>query len=110
MIEFTESARLGLIQVHVDTTHAFIGDLCLTLIAPAGTSVVLHNRNGGSADNIKSTFDMTSTPGLSALTGHSIQSNWTILVQDLAAADIGVRNQWELEMTQTSESVVERAE
>ena len=109
-MQFTESVRLGLIKVRVDITHTFIGDLCLTLIAPSGTSVVLHNRNGGSADKIKSTFDMTSTPGLSMLSGQSLQGTWTLLVQDQAAADVGVLNLWELEITPTQESVVELTE
>src|SRR5262249_3426201 len=106
-IQFTESVRLGAIKVRVDITHTFIGDLRLTLIAPSGASVVLHNRNGGNADNLKSAFDMTSPPGLSALAGQSVQGTWTLLLQDLAAADVGVLNLWEIEITPTQESVVE---
>jgi subtilisin-like proprotein convertase family protein len=74
------------------------GDLLVTLSAPSGTSVVLHNRSGGPADNIKRTLDLASTPELSILTGQPIQGNWTLHIQDLEAVDVGKLNRWELEI------------
>ena len=47
-------------------------------------------------DNIKKTFDLTTTPGLSALKGQSVQGVWTLLIQDLAAVDVGRLNSWGL--------------
>lgn len=106
-INFTDAAILSSIKVTVDITHTYIGDLHLTLIAPSGTSVVLHDRNGGNADNIQRSFDLSSTPGLAALSGQSIQGNWALLVQDLAAVDIGKLNRWELEIAGQAGAVVE---
>src|SRR5262249_13199439 len=97
-IDVTDSATVASIKVSVDITHTFIGDLRVTLHSPGGTTVELHNRNGGSADNLKKTFDLTTTPGLSALNGQSVQGAWTLLVQDLAAADVGQLNSWGLEI------------
>ena len=97
-INFPDAANLSFIKVTVDVTHTFIGDLRLTLMAPSGTNVVLHSRNGGNADNIQRSFDLTSTPGLAALSEQSIQGNWTLLVQDLAAIDVGTLNRWEIEI------------
>jgi subtilisin-like proprotein convertase family protein len=109
-IQFTESALLSSIKVSVDISHTFIGDLRLTLIAPSGTAVILHDRRGGNADNIRSIFDITNTPGLSALTGQQIQGAWTLHIQDLAAQDIGTLNRWEIEIAGQQASIVELSE
>jgi len=97
-INITDGATVASIKVSVDITHTFIGDLRVTLRSPAGTTVALHDRNGGNADNIKKTFDLTTTPGLGALNGQSVQGDWTLLVQDLAAVDVGRLNSWKLEI------------
>ncbi|MGH7232450.1 MAG: S8 family serine peptidase, partial [Nitrospiraceae bacterium] len=81
-LTFTEAAGIATIKVHVDITHTFIGDLRVTLIAPAGASVMLHDRNGGNAHDLKRVFDISGAPGLSALAGQSIQGDWTLQVQD----------------------------
>ena len=44
------------ITVTVDITHTFIGDLEVDLVSPAGTVVRLHDREGGTADDIRATF------------------------------------------------------
>ncbi|HEX6682814.1 MAG TPA: trypsin-like serine protease, partial [Candidatus Limnocylindrales bacterium] len=38
--------------VAVGIVHTYIGDLIVSLLAPDGTAYTLHNRTGGSADNI----------------------------------------------------------
>ncbi len=48
------------LKVGVDITHPFIGDLKVELTSPAGTTVVLHNRAGGSQDNIQKSMKATS--------------------------------------------------
>ena len=58
--------------------HTYIGDLVVSLIAPDGTAYVLHNRAGGSTDNINQTY----TVNLSAETANG---TWTLRVQDAAA-------------------------
>ena len=61
--------------------HTWIGDLVVTLIAPDGSTYLLHNRAGGSSDNI----DRTYTVNLS-----SAQHNgtWRLRVNDAAAAGL----------------------
>jgi subtilisin-like proprotein convertase family protein len=97
-ITFTDAGNVASIKVSVDISHTFIGDLTLTLIAPSGASVVLHNRNGGNADNVRRSFDLGSTPGLAVLSGQAIRGDWTLLAQDLAALDTGRLNRWEIEI------------
>lgn len=101
---------ISAIRVTVDITHTFIGDLRLTLTAPSGVAIVLHDRNGGNAQNLQRTFDLNSTPAFGALRGQSSQGNWSLLVQDLASIDNGVLNRWELEVTGRRDAVIELSE
>jgi subtilisin-like proprotein convertase family protein len=97
-VTFSEAVNLSSVKVTVDLSHTFIGDLRLTLIAPSGKFVVIHDRNGGGSNDIKQTFDLKSTPSLGSLVGQFIQGDWTLLVQDLAYRDAGKLNRWELEI------------
>jgi subtilisin-like proprotein convertase family protein/subtilisin family serine protease len=109
-INVATALTISAIKVSVAIPHTFIGDLRLTLTAPSGTSVVLHDRNGGNAQNLQRTFDLHSTPAFGALRGQSSRGAWTLLVQDLAAADNGVLNRWELEITGRQNAVVNLSE
>ena len=106
-ITIADAASLSSIKITLELNHTFIGDLRLSLIAPSGATVVLHNRTGGNADNIQRSFDITSTPGLAALIGQSIQGNWILHVQDQAAGDTGRLNRWELEIAKGTGTVIE---
>ncbi|HEX9868663.1 MAG TPA: proprotein convertase P-domain-containing protein, partial [Candidatus Tectomicrobia bacterium] len=106
VIHIAEALDLSSIKVTVDLSHTFIGDLRLTLIAPSGTPVVLHNRSGGSANDIQKMYDLATVPGLSALLEQSVQGNWTLRVQDLARRDVGRLNRWELEIEGRPDAVV----
>jgi len=76
-------------QVYVDITHTWIGDLIVTLIAPDGSTYVLHNRTGGSADDIDATYtvDLSSEPK---------NGTWNLRVSDNAALDTGTLNRWSI--------------
>ncbi|AUT00997.1 peptidase S8 [Nostoc sp. CENA543] len=80
------------IKVTVDIEHTYIGDLIVTLIPPTETGVspvILHNRLGGAADNIKTTYDEINVPELAGFKGKIPQGNWTLEVADKAQADTG---------------------
>ena len=98
VIRFTEVASISSIKVNIDITHTYRGDLRVTLYAPSGSAVVLHDRQGGRADNLRATFDFTSTPALRNLMGQSLNGDWILHVQDLAAVDNGRLNSWGLEI------------
>lgn len=91
-------AQIGTVKVTVDITHPYVGDLKVTLLAPWGEAVVLHNRAGRDADDLRRSFYLTSTPALGGWAGRPTNGNWTLLVQDVAAADTGRLNRWELEL------------
>jgi subtilisin-like proprotein convertase family protein/subtilisin family serine protease len=110
IIHFNDNARAGTVKVSVDITHTYIGDLRLTLIAPSDRMVVLHDRNGGQTDDIKKTFDASNTPGLAGLAGESVQGDWILHVQDLAAADTGLLSRWEVEITGRQDNAIRLVE
>ena len=87
------------VQVDVDITHSFIGDLRVELVAPSGQQAVLHNRQGGSQDNLITSFNSASNPALTPLIGQAVQGTWTLRVSDLAAEDVGKLNKWTLDVS-----------
>ncbi len=105
VISFAEPGLVEAIKVTLDISHSFRGDLLATLYAPDGPSVVLHNRQGGSGDDLKTSFDLTNLPDLGLLAGASLEGAWTLHVQDLARQDTGTLNRWQLEI-QIRESAV----
>ena len=87
------------LRVRVDINHTYQGDLEVALIGPDNTTVLLHNRTGGSTDNIKTVYADLTAPAqaLSAFTGKAINGAWKLRVRDLASADIGTLNFWEID-------------
>jgi subtilisin-like proprotein convertase family protein len=75
--------------VQVNIIHTYIGDLVVTLVAPDGSTYVLHNRAGGSADNINQTYTVN-------LSSEARNGTWTLRVQDAATADVGRIDTWAL--------------
>ena len=87
------------LRVRVNITHTYQGDLEVSLIGPDGTTVLLHNRTGGSADNINTVYPDLTAPAqsLSAFSGKAIGGAWKLKVRDLAAIDTGTLNSWEID-------------
>ena len=88
-INIADSVTIGDVQVQVNITHTYIGDLKVTL-QHAGLSQVLHDRSGGSAENLVTTFT-----GATFAAGNS-SGDWTLEVSDNAGADTGTLNSWSL--------------
>lgn len=79
----------GTVSVDVNITHTYIGDLVVTLVAPNGSVYTLHNRAGGSADNIVKTYQVN-------VGSVDSKGNWNLRVVDAASADIGKLNSWKI--------------
>lgn len=90
------SLLIGSVRVALDITHTYIGDLRVTLHAPDGTSVMLHDRSGANRDNLIQDFDLANTPALQALVGKNPQGDWELHVTDNAPIDQGKLNAWGL--------------
>jgi subtilisin-like proprotein convertase family protein/subtilisin family serine protease len=91
-------ATISEIAVEVDITHTYIGDLKVALVAPSGARMVLHDRTGGSADNLIRSWSSASGPELSGLAGTPANGTWTLEVSDNAAVDVGKLNRWGLRL------------
>lgn len=101
-LEVSESSAVEKVAVSVRLLHTYIGDLVITAIPPTGSglpSVVLHNRAGGSRDNIDLVYDASNTPGLSAYHGKKCGGKWTVRVEDKAAQDTGTLVQIGLQLS-----------
>jgi carboxypeptidase D len=90
--------ELADVQVALDISHTYIGDLIVTLTSPTGTPVVLHNRGGGSTHDIVGTYgvDLTPAESLAALAGEGSGGTWELSVSDNAGSDTGTLNSWSL--------------
>ena len=97
-IAIAESGMLKEISVGVAISHTYIGDLLVDIVTPSGRSVTLHNMSGGSQDDLRTTYDQTSTPALAALVGQPIQGDWLLQVKDLQRLDTGNLKQWSLKL------------
>ncbi len=97
---FAVTGTVASVKLRVDITHTYKGDLEVSLIGPDGTTVIVHNRTGGSADNIKTEYPDVTVPyaSLSAFTGKAINGDWKVKVRDLAASDTGTLVSWTLSL------------
>ncbi|WP_329110429.1 S8 family peptidase [Micromonospora sp. NBC_01699] len=75
--------------VAVNIVHTYQGDLVVSLIAPDNSAYVLHNRTGGSTDNINTTYTVN-------LSSEPANGTWRLRVQDAATIDTGYINSWTL--------------
>nr|WP_263316930.1 proprotein convertase P-domain-containing protein [Lysobacter psychrotolerans] len=75
--------------VAVNIVHTYKGDLRVDLVAPDGSIYNLHNRSGGSADNIVQTYNVS-------LTSEALNGTWKLRVADQVALDTGYINSWSI--------------
>jgi subtilisin family serine protease/subtilisin-like proprotein convertase family protein len=92
-INVADDLTINALSVEVNITHTFIGDLIVTLVGPNGAQVVLHNRTGGSTDNLHETYVVPDFDGGSAA------GAWQLLVSDNAGIDLGTLDDWSLHVT-----------
>ncbi|QES49598.1 Leupeptin-inactivating enzyme 1 [Streptomyces venezuelae] len=76
-------------KVDVNIVHTYRGDLVVDLVAPDGTVYNLHNRSGGSADNLVQSYTVNASSEVA-------DGIWKLQVKDTAAQDIGYINSWKI--------------
>ncbi|MFJ3879051.1 S8 family peptidase [Streptomyces sp. NPDC090077] len=77
------------LKVGVNIAHTYIGDLKVDLVAPDGTVYTLHNRAGGSTDNINQTYTVNASSEVA-------NGTWKLRVNDNAGGDTGKIDSWSL--------------
>ncbi len=88
-INVVRSGNAGNVDVAVDISHTYKGDLVVDLIAPSGTVYNLHNKTGGSANDIKETYSVNAG-------SESANGTWKLKAVDTYAADTGTINGWSI--------------
>ncbi|MER6422639.1 M4 family metallopeptidase [Streptomyces sp. NPDC001137] len=78
------------LQVSVDITHTWRGDLVIDLLGPSGTAYRLKNfSSSDSADNVQATYTVNAS-------SETANGTWKLKVQDQAAQDVGTLNSWKV--------------
>ncbi|MDI9238981.1 proprotein convertase P-domain-containing protein [Lysobacter sp. LF1] len=67
--------------------HTYQGDLKVDLVAPDGSLYNIHNRTGGSTDNVNKTVTLN-------LSSEPLNGTWKLRVNDNAAGDTGYISSW----------------
>jgi len=76
-------------QVAVRIIHTYKGDLKVDVVAPDGSIYTVHNRSGGSTDNVIATFSVN-------LSSELANGTWKLRVNDNANGDVGYIDSWSL--------------
>lgn len=108
------TGTVGDVNVTVNITHPWVGDLTLFLVHPDGTRIELATNVGDAGDNFVNTvFDDEATTLISAGTapftgsfrpegslagmdGRAVNGTWRLELQDVGAQDVGQLNNWTL--------------
>jgi subtilisin-like proprotein convertase family protein len=101
LITVNDAFCVGDVDVDIDITHTYIGDLIVDLTSPEGRTVRLHNRTGGTTNDLVTTYDDSTNPpdgpgALADFNGENANGTWTLFVSDNAGADTGMLNDWTL--------------
>ncbi len=95
-LSFPDSVVVGALEVEVDITHTYVGDLRV-VIEHDGVERTLHERAGGSSDDIERSFPVIGFEGADA------QGAWTLRVSDHAGIDVGRINGFVVRVTPAGE-------
>ena len=77
------------LSVDVNIVHTYKGDLVVNLVAPDGSTYLLHNGSGGSANNIDATYTVNAS-------SEAANGTWKLRVYDRYNGDTGYINAWSL--------------
>lgn len=116
-ISITDNREVVDLNVRLDITHPFVGDLQVRLISPDGRAVALVLNRGTSGDNFVGTIfdDEANTPianagapftgsfrpevALNTLDGISAAGTWTLEILDTKQQDAGTLVSWGIDFT-----------
>lgn len=103
-VSFDKDVSIDSLKLNLDLAHTYRGDLVVKLTSPSGKTATISDRQGGSADDLKGSFD------LSAFKGEKTKGTWTLTVEDKARVDTGTLKSWSLEATGQGEKPTPKGE
>lgn len=86
----TSNKTATLINLNLDISHAYIGDLIVYLTSPSGKKYMISSREGSGGSKIKGKFPINITP-------EKPKGEWKLFVSDNYKGDFGHLNSWGLE-------------
>jgi len=97
-LTLAQGVSIDHVEVIVDITHTWIGDLELVLTSPTGTQSVLASRPGATTSDPLglSDDDLRFSFSSAQFWGESSAGTWTLTVRDRATFDTGVLQNWTL--------------
>lgn len=95
-ITVSDPRSIDQVSIEVDITHRWRGDLVVELTGPQGHSVVLHDREGYDADNIRRTYTVQDVPGLAQFEGQPANGDWVLKCSDREGWIVGKLVSWAL--------------
>lgn len=116
VINVTDNFEIEDVNVLINLTHTYVGDLLIKLIGPDGTEVLLANGLGGNGDNYTNTifddeaensittgnvpFTGTYSPQepLAGFNGKQALGNWTLHITDMYNGDGGNLLNWSIDL------------
>jgi subtilisin-like proprotein convertase family protein len=87
-LRISRRGRIRTVKVAVDIRHTYKGDLQVHLVSPGGKTHLLHNKVGGSDNNVRKTYEVKlgeTTP---------VAGTWHLVVADHARMDVGQLVAW----------------
>lgn len=108
-IEINDAYCIGDVDIELDITHTYIGDLEVDVTSPEGTTVRLHNSSGGGDDDLNMYYDeqggdLPDGPGsLSDWEGEIVTGTWRMDVTDNAGSDTGSLDHWALKIASSGD-------
>ncbi len=91
-LDVAQPGTIASLSVTVDISHTYIGDLTVVLMRDGKDEVVLHDRTGAGADDLRKTFSVADYNGLDA------SAVYTLHVVDDSKQDVGTVNSWSVEI------------
>jgi subtilisin-like proprotein convertase family protein len=108
-VEVNDAYCIGDVDIELDLSHTYIGDLIVEVTSPEGTTVRLHDRSGGSDDDMHMYYDeqggdIPDGPGMiSDWDGEIVTGTWTMTVSDNAGSDTGTLEHWALKIASSGD-------
>ncbi len=116
VVQFLEDLPVADINVNLNISHTYLSDLIISLTSPSGTVVVLTSSSCGEFRDINATFDAQGSSfvcgntrpsingivkplgSLASFNGESLLGEWILKIEDTAANDGGVLNDFSLDV------------
>ena len=99
-VSVTQAMEVERVEVTIDISHTYIGDLDIVLTSPAGTKSWLLSRPGQSEDSLfgQSQDNINFTFNTVLSLGENSVGTWTLSISDNVLLDTGTLNSWTLNL------------